>query len=52
LQPFDVSDFGAGTMGLNLPIAFRDPLGFKDDSQPRSFCHEAEYAPTGQGGKP
>jgi hypothetical protein len=36
-------------VGLDLPIALGDPLHFENDA---SFCHAAEYAPTGLCRKP
>jgi len=31
-QAFDVPDFRTGSMGLDLPIAFGDPLSIEDDA--------------------
>lgn len=42
LEPFDVADFDAGTVGLDLPIVLRDALEFELDPDSRSFAHDAE----------
>jgi hypothetical protein len=62
LQPFvnvglarqsrDVSDFGTGTVGLDLPVALGNALWLENDCDSRGFAHETEYAPFGAAGKP
>jgi hypothetical protein len=44
LEPLDVTNFGSGIVGFDLPIALRNALKFEDN--PRGFAHEAEYAPS------
>jgi len=48
LEPLDVTNFGSGIVGLDLPIALRNALKFEDN--PRGFAHEAEYGPFGGDG--
>jgi hypothetical protein len=51
-QTLDVSDFGTGTVGLDLPIALRNAFRLEDHADSRGFAHTAEYDPFGQGRKP
>jgi hypothetical protein len=50
-QTLDVPDFGAGTVGLDLPVAFRNAFRFEHDADSRGFAHTPEYDPFGQGRK-
>ena len=50
-QTLDVPDFGTGTVGLDLPVAFRNAFRFEDDADSRGFAHTPEYDPFGQGRK-
>jgi hypothetical protein len=49
-QALDVTNFDAGTVGLDLPVAFRDAFRLEDDSDSRSFGHGAKYVPSGRSG--
>jgi hypothetical protein len=50
-QTLDVSDFGTGTVGFDLPIALRNAFRLEDHADSRGFAHTAEYGPFGQGRK-
>jgi hypothetical protein len=52
LESLDATNFGSGTVGLDLPIALCDALRLENDVDPRGFAHRAEYDPFGQGRKP
>jgi hypothetical protein len=51
-QPFDVSDFDTGTVGLDLPVTLGNALWLKNDFDPGGFAHNAEYDPSRPGRKP
>jgi hypothetical protein len=41
LEPFDVPNFGAGVVSLDLPIVFCDALWL--EGNPRRFAHGRQY---------